>query len=181
MKVEDILTAGQSPAAGARLEGLARPNTKISPAKAVTVMLVEDHAIMRRALRGLLSEARRFLVVGEARNGREAVEMARTLRPDIILMDIAMPLLNGLEATRQILAADPGARVIVLSAYGCGAHIEGLIRAGVVGILEKQRCSGILIEVIREVARGGRFFSPAIVKRLTDDLGKSEGRVSRHE
>ena len=83
----------------------------------ITVLLAEDHAIVRQGLSALLNADGGFKLVGEARNGREAVELAARLRPGVILMDIAMPVLNGLEATRQILAANPAARVIVLSAH----------------------------------------------------------------
>ena len=84
----------------------------MTPFKPITVLLAEDHGIVRQGLCALLKTDRSFLVVGEARTGREAVKMARSLRPDVILMDIAMPVLNGLEATRQILAANPAAKVV---------------------------------------------------------------------
>ena len=102
------------------------------PSKQITVMLAEDHAIVRQGLCALLKADGCFLVVGEARTGREAVEMAKALRPDVILMDIAMPVLNGLEATRQILTASPAARIIVLSAHSDDEYLERMNAAGVV-------------------------------------------------
>src|SRR5829696_7336077 len=135
--------------------------------KPITVMLAEDHAIVRQGLCALLKADRQLVMVGEARTGREAVEMARALRPDVILMDIAMPVLNGLEATRQILTADPAAKVIILSAHSDDAYIERMTEAGVAGFLEKQTSAEILTKAIREVAKGGTFYSPSIAKRLT--------------
>ncbi len=146
------------------------------PSKQITVLLAEDHAIVRQGLCALLNADGHFQMVGEARTGREAVEMARTLRPDIILMDIAMPVLNGLEATRQILAANPAAKVIVLSAHSGDEYIERMNTAGVAGFLEKQTSAEILTKAIREVAKGNTFFSPAIAKRLRDDHSKPRDR-----
>jgi DNA-binding NarL/FixJ family response regulator len=133
--------------------------------KPITILLADDHNIVRQGLCALLNADGHFVIVGQARNGREAVELARTTRPDVILMDIAMPLLNGLEATRQILAANAAARIIVLSAYSDDAYIERLISVGAVGFLEKQTSADILAKAIREVAAGRQFFSPAIARR----------------
>src|SRR5947209_17639249 len=98
--------------------------------KPITILLAEDHAIVRQGLCALLNAGGLFKIIGEARTGREAVEMAAALRPDVIVMDIAMPVLNGLEATRQILGADPAARVLILSAHSDDAYIERLSAAG---------------------------------------------------
>ena len=121
-------------------------------AKPITVLLAEDHAIVRQGLCALLNADGRFRIVGQARTGREAVEMAQTLRPEVILMDIAMPVLNGLEATRQILAANPTARVVILSAHSDDEYIERTRAAGVAGFLEKQTSAEILTEAICEIA-----------------------------
>lgn len=134
--------------------------------KQVTVLLAEDHAIVRQGMCALLKADGAFQIVGEARNGREAVEMAQTLRPDVIVMDIAMPILNGLEATRQILTANPAARIIILSAHSDDAYVERMNAAGVAGFLEKQTSSEVLAEAISEVAKGGAYFSPSIAKRM---------------
>ncbi len=132
----------------------------------ITVLLAEDHAVVRQGLAALLKSHGQFVMLGGARTGREAVEMARSLRPDVVLMDIAMPELNGLEATRQIIASRPAARVIILSAHSDIGYIERTIAAGGVGFLEKQTSAEVLIEAIREVAAGRSFFSPGVAKRL---------------
>jgi DNA-binding NarL/FixJ family response regulator len=136
---------------------------------AITVLLAEDHAIVRQGLCALLNSDGAFKIVGEARTGREAVEMTHALRPDVIVMDIAMPVLNGLEATRQILAADPTARVLILSAHSDDAYIERMTDVGVAGFLEKQTSAEILTKAIKEVAKGHTFFSPSIAKRLNTE------------
>lgn len=135
-------------------------------AKKITLLLAEDHAIVRQGLSALLRLDGDFEMVGEARTGREAVEMALRLKPDVILMDIAMPVLNGIEATRQILAADPTAKVLILSAYSDDGYIQRMNAAGVAGFLEKQTSVELLTKAIRVVAGGGKYFSPGIAKRL---------------
>ncbi len=132
----------------------------------ITLLLAEDHAIVRQGLCALLNADGHFKMVGEARNGREAVQMAAALQPDVILMDIAMPVLNGLEATRQILAANPAAKILILSAHSDEAYIERMSTAGVAGFLEKQTSAEILTKAIKEVANGRTFFSPSIAKRM---------------
>ena len=144
--------------------------------KPITVLLAEDHAIVRQGLCALLGAQGQFKVISEARNGREAVEMALKLKPDVILMDIAMPELNGLEATRQILAAEPGARIIILSAHSDPEYIERTMAAGVAGFLEKQTSAEILTHAVHEVAAGRTFFSPAIARRFPPDLNRARGR-----
>jgi DNA-binding NarL/FixJ family response regulator len=148
----------------------------MTAARQITVLLAEDHAVVRQGLCSLLRADGHFLVVGEARTGREAVEMTQKLRPDVILMDIAMPVLNGLEATRQILAADPAAKVVVLSAHSDDVYVERMNEAGVVGFLEKQTSAEILTRAIQEVVAGHTFFSPAIAKRRRDDQKKPRDR-----
>jgi DNA-binding NarL/FixJ family response regulator len=146
------------------------------PPKQITVLLAEDHAVVRQGLCALLKTDGHFRMVGEARNGREAVEMAQAHRPDVILMDIAMPVLNGLEATRQILTANPAARVIVLSAHSDDEYIERMNAAGVAGFLEKQTSAEILATAIREVAKGGTFFSPGVARRMQEAKSKPRNR-----
>lgn len=144
--------------------------------KPITVLLAEDHGIVRQGICALLNMDGHFAIAGEARTGREAVEMARRLQPDVILMDIAMPVLNGIEATRQILAAKPTAKVVILSAHSDDVYVERMLEAGVAGFLEKQTSSEILAKAIREVAAGGTFFSPAITRRLGNLHGEPRSR-----
>jgi DNA-binding NarL/FixJ family response regulator len=143
----------------------------------ITVLLAEDHDVVRQGLCALLQADGHFRVVGEAHTGREAVAMAKALRPDVILMDIAMPLLNGLEATRQILAAQPAAKVLILSAHSDDEYLERSANAGVAGFLEKQTSAEILTKAIREVAQGKVYFSPSIARRLAREAGR---RVTSH-
>jgi DNA-binding NarL/FixJ family response regulator len=144
--------------------------------KQITVLLAEDHAIVRQGLCALLNADGHFKMVGEARTGREAVEKAQALRPDVILMDIAMPVLNGLEATRQILAANPVAKVIILSAHSDDEYVERTTAVGAAGFLEKQTSAEVLTNAIREVAKGNAFFSPCIARRLVNGQTKPRNR-----
>ena len=134
--------------------------------KKVAVLLAEDHGIVRQGLCALLNTDGNFTIVGEARTGREAVEMANALGPDVILMDIAMPVLNGLEATRQILAAKPATKIIILSAHCDDVYVERMTEVGVAGFLEKQTSAEVLTRAILQVAAGGSYFSPSIARRM---------------
>lgn len=145
----------------------------------ITVLLADDHAVVRQGLHRLLETEGRIDVLGQAQTGREAVELAATLRPDVIVMDIAMPVLNGLEATRQILAANPAARVLILSAHSDDAYIERLTAAGAVGFLEKQTSAEILTKAVHEVAAGRPFFSPAITRRMVAARARSLDRTGQ--
>jgi DNA-binding NarL/FixJ family response regulator len=141
----------------------------------ISVLLAEDHDVVRQGICSLLNTDGQFRVVGEAHSGREAVAMANALRPDVILMDIAMPMLNGLEATRQILAAFPAAKVLILSAHSDDEYIERAASAGVAGFLEKQTSAEILTKAIVAVASGKVYFSPSIAKRLLLEANRLNG------
>ena len=136
--------------------------------KRITVLIAEDHMIVREGFRKLLEAEADLEVVGEAQTGRQAVALAKKLRPAVVVMDIAMPLLNGLEATRQIRKAIPGTKVLMLSAHSDDAYVEQAIAFGAVGFLLKQTSSHDLSRAIREVQKGNTFFSPSIAKRLHD-------------
>lgn len=142
----------------------------------ITVLIADDHDVVRQGLRSLLESGGNFRVVGEARNGREAVQMARSDQPDVILMDISMPLLNGVEATRQILASNPAAKIVILSAYTGDEYAETMIKAGAVGFLEKHTSVEILIEAISKAADGTITFSPSFLRRQRNAQGRSQGR-----
>ena len=134
--------------------------------KRITVLLAEDHPIVRVGFRALLEHERDIEVVGEAATGREAVRLTRKLRPAVVVMDIAMPLLNGLEATRQIRKGFPETKVLILSAHSDHAYVEQAVLLGAAGFLLKQTSSDNLGTAIREVQNGNRFFSDSISKRL---------------
>ena len=134
--------------------------------KRITVLLAEDHLIVREGFRSLLKSESDIEVVGEAETGRQAVTLAKKLRPAIVVMDIAMPQLNGLEATRQIRKTIPGTKVLMLSAHSDDAYVEQAVAFGAVGFLLKQTSSHDLSRAIREVQGGNGFFSPSIAKRL---------------
>ena len=134
----------------------------------ITILLAEDHTVVREGFRMLLDAEADLEVVGEAQTGREAVELTKRLRPSVIVMDIAMPLLNGLEATRQIRKAFPNTKVVILSAHNDDAYIDQAITVGAVGFLLKQASSHDLSRAIREVQKGNTFFGPIIAKRLHD-------------
>jgi DNA-binding NarL/FixJ family response regulator len=140
--------------------------------KRITVLLAEDHTIVREGLRLLLNSEKDIEVIGEVENGRHAVELTRKLCPAVVVMDIAMPLLNGLEATRQILHATPSVKVLILSAYSDHPYVEHVVALGASGYLVKQTAADALPKAIREVFQGGKFFSPAISKRLRDQAKK---------
>ena len=134
--------------------------------KRITVLLAEDHTIVREGLRKMLEIEGDLEVVGEAQDGRQAVALAKKLGPAVVLMDIAMPLLNGLEATRQMLKALPGAKVLILSAHSNDAFVKNAIDSGAVGFLVKQTSAQDVCRAIREVQKGKTFFSPSISRRL---------------
>ena len=134
--------------------------------KRITVLLAEDHQIVREGFRSLLKHERDIEVVGEAETGRQAVQLTRKLQPEVVVMDIAMPLLNGLEATRQIRKTFPDTKVLILSAHSDDAYVEQMVALGAAGFLLKQPSSHILATAIREVQKGHPFFSPGVAKRL---------------
>ena len=141
--------------------------------KRITVLLAEDHMVVREGFRRLLDAEDDLEVVGEAQTGRQAVALAKKLRPAVVVMDIAMPMLNGLEAARQILKAVPATKVLILSAHSDDAYIEHAIEVGAAGFLLKQTSSHDLSRAIREVQKGNTFFSPSIDKRLHNHSQKS--------
>jgi two-component system, NarL family, nitrate/nitrite response regulator NarL len=144
--------------------------------KRITVLLAEDHQIVREGFRSLLEHERDIEVVGEAETGRQAVQLTRKLRPAVVVMDIAMPLLNGLEATRQIRKDFPETKVLILSAHNDDAYVEQVARLGAAGFLLKQTSSHNLATAIREVEKGNTFFSRSISRRVHN---RSEKAVAR--
>ena len=149
--------------------------------KRITVLLAEDHTIVREGFRKMLELEKDLQVVGEAQDGRQAVALAKKLRPAVVLMDIAMPLLNGLEATRQILKAVPATKVVILSAHNDDAYVKNATDSGAMGFLLKQNSSHVVCDAIREVQKGKTFYGPMIARRLHQLEGKSSDRVGRSQ
>jgi DNA-binding NarL/FixJ family response regulator len=127
---------------------------------ATEVVIVDDQELMRLGFRLVLDSQPDLRVTGEAADGRAAIELARRLRPDVILMDIRMPELDGIRASREILAADPGARIILVTTFELDEHLDAGRAAGVHGFLLKDVAPGRLLEAVRLVAAGGTFGPP---------------------
>jgi DNA-binding NarL/FixJ family response regulator len=142
----------------------------------ITVILADDHTVVRQGLRALLETEQDMSVVGEAENGRQAVQMTKRLQPDVIVMDIAMPSLNGLEATRQVNRESPKTKVLILSSYSDDEYVQQLTDAGAAGYLVKQTAAQDLVAAIREAKKGNAFFSPAISKRLLEHYRATIGK-----
>lgn len=140
--------------------------------KCISVLLAEDHVVVREGLRTMIETDRDIKVVGEAKTGREAVSMTKQLSPNVVVMDIAMPLLNGIQATQQILSEKPKTKVLILSAHGDPEYVDQLMLLGVVGYLTKQTSAEMLARAVREVHSGGTFFSPSVAKYLRDHYVK---------
>lgn len=147
-----------------------------SPLITISVLIVEDHAIVREGLCALLKGEADIRIIAQAENGHDAVRLAANLQPDVILMDIAMPQLNGIEATRQILRARPDARVLILSAHHDDAYVEAVMGLGASGYLIKQIAGQILPEAIRRVHEGGKYLCPAVAKRRDHQRQRAHDR-----
>ena len=137
--------------------------------KPIRILIADDHALVRVGLATLLQFHNDLQVVGEAENGREAVSRARKLRPDVIVMDLMMPVLDGLEATRHIHAELPDIRIIILTSFGTSADVTHAINAGATGAIMKDAPNDELIDAIRKVAAGKTVFSSEIRKMIRDD------------
>lgn len=142
--------------------------------KRITVLLADDNSVVRRRFRKLLEVEDDLEVVGEAKNGLQAIALVKKLCPELVLMDIAMPMLNGLQATSRILEAVPDTKVLILSAHSDDAYVEAATNSGAMGYLLKQACSDSVCSAIREVQKGNTFFSPSIPSRLQKRNGKMQ-------
>ena len=139
------------------------------------VLLADDHTIVREGLRALLASDPDLQIVAEASNGLEAVELAEQTRPDVVVMDLAMPELNGVDATARIRSSSPSTQVVVLSMHATAAHVRPALKAGARGYLLKGSGLSDLLRAIRSVAGGEAFFSPSVASLLleSDDEGGS--------
>jgi DNA-binding NarL/FixJ family response regulator len=138
--------------------------------KRITVLLVDDNTIVRKAFRKVVEDTEDLEVLGEAKNGAQAVAMAKNLFPDVVLMDITMPVLDGLQATRQLLEALPETKVLMLSVHSEDSYVTEAVSAGAKGYLVKLTAVNAVCPAIREVHRGNSYFSPSISSRLRQTL-----------
>ena len=171
--VQEIAIAADSRTPGIR----SRKPRKEPPGpekKSIRVLVVDDHAVVRAGLRALLEAAGDMHVIGEAENGMQAVQEARRLQPHVVLMDLAMPLLNGVEAARQIAQESPEAAVLILSSYKDGQHLRQAVEAGAAGYLMKESAAADLLEAVRETGKGGAFFNPALLQLLLKGLREAD-------
>jgi two-component system, NarL family, response regulator NreC len=136
----------------------------------IKILLADDHTIVRQGLKLILSAHADMQVLAEAANGREAVELAAKLHPDIVLMDVAMPEMNGIEATRQMVAANTRIRILVLSMHKESVYVREILRAGARGYILKDAIDTELLTAIRSVARGDGYISPAVSGALLNDF-----------
>ena len=137
--------------------------------KKIRILLADDHTVMRSGLRLLLERQPNFEVVGEAGDGRQATELAASLNPDVVIMDIGMPILNGIEATGQIVHQNPRTAVVILSVYNDESYVMRALKAGARGYLLKDSAEADLIRAVQVVSEGKSFFSPAVSKMLVED------------
>jgi len=135
-------------------------------APAIQVMLVDDHAVVRMGFRMLLEGAPDMKVVAESESGEEAYRIYQEKHPDVVVMDISMPGIGGLEAVNRIIAKDPAARILVLSAHEDTMHPKRVLKAGALGYLSKRSAAEELIQAIRQVAQGKTYIEPAIAQQL---------------
>lgn len=146
----------------------------------VRVLLVDDHQLVRLGLRTAISRDSTMQVIGEATDGAEGVEMARRLRPDVVLMDIQMPVLNGIEATRQITQELPDVKVLILTMYNEGNLPMEALGAGAVGYLHKDDDPAMLLQAIHKVAEGEGFLTPLLARQVLAKLHRNQqGTISQ--
>ena len=148
------------------------------------ILLADDHTVVRQGLRKILEARPQWEVVAEAADGREAVRQAEEVKPDVAIVDVAMPLLNGIEAVRQIARKASGTRVLVLSMHNDEAYVTQMLRAGAAGYLLKDSADVDLLQAVDAVAAGKSFFSPAIARVIADDYVRQledRGASDRYE
>ena len=150
----------------------------------IRILLADDHTVVRQGLRKVLEERPDWEVVAEAGDGREAVRLAEQHKPDVAILDVAMPLLNGIEATRQITKRLSNTRVLVLSMHADEAYVTQILQAGATGYLLKDSADVDLLQAVSEVSQGKSFFSPSIARVMLDDYVRQladKGITDRYE
>lgn len=149
--------------------------------KKIRILLADDHTLMRRGLRLIVEQQPDLVVVGEAGDGRQAVTLVTSLKPDVAVLDIGMPNLNGIEAANQITDGKSGAAVVILSMHADETYILRALKAGARGYLLKDSAEPDLVRAIRSVAEGKSFFSPAVSKVLLEDYVKTLQRTGSED
>ncbi len=152
--------------------------------KKLRILLADDHIVMRTGLRALLERQPDMEVVGESENGRETVELAASLRPDVVVMDVGMPVLNGIEASKTIVTQSPRTAVVILSMHADESYVMRALSAGARGYLLKDSGAGDLISAIQAVSQGKSFFSPKVSRILAEDyvrVLKQKGAVDTYD
>ena len=142
----------------------------------IRILLADDHMLMRMGISALVSTAKDMTVVGEARNGREAVELAGSLAPDVVIMDLMMPEMSGGEATKAIHAAHPGIKIVILTTYGTSAELATAVLNGAVGVLLKDKVEMDLLNTIRFVVEGNQVIPTRLLAQIEED--KAMGRLT---
>ncbi|HEX7361713.1 MAG TPA: response regulator transcription factor [Bryobacteraceae bacterium] len=137
--------------------------------RAIKILLADDHTIVRQGLKLILAAHSDMEIAGEAANGREAVDLAQKVKPDVVLMDVAMPELGGIEATRRMVEANPRVRVLVLSMHKEAVYVREILKAGARGYILKDAIDTELLQAVRSVARGDGYISPAVSGALLSD------------
>jgi len=152
--------------------------------KKLKILLADDHTVMRTGLRALLERQTNLEVVGESENGRHTVELSGSLKPDVVIMDVGMPILNGIEATKQIVNQHPAIAVVILSMYSDETYVMRALTAGARAYLLKDSAAADLISAIEAVSQGKSFFSPKVSRILAEDyirVLKQKGAVDTYD